>query len=86
MEAQRHWDWQLNKDVLASNTYMLENELHCDISFTFRSEGSTISAHKYMLISRSPVFEAMFTGLARDQSENVVIEDVHREYFLEMLR
>ena len=39
-----------------------------------------------MLISRSPVFCAMFTGPAKDANENVKIEDVDKETFMQMLR
>ncbi len=58
-------DWQMEKSVLECNRHMLENQLECDVKFTFLPpEGSrftyiqdpSISAHKYMLISRSPVF------------------------------
>ena len=47
---------------------------------------NTISAHKYMLISRSPVFCAMFTGPAKDDSSEIKIEDVNKDAFTEMLR
>ena len=88
-------DWQLNKTMLESNKYMLENQLECDVTFTFLPpEGCTtsqtnppsISAHKYMLISRSPVFYAMLAGPARDESGNIHIEDINKECFLDMLR
>ena len=47
---------------------------------------NTVSAHKYMLITRSPVFCAMLTGPAKDESHQVEIEDVDKGSFLEMLR
>ena len=49
-------------------------------------DGNTISAHKFMLVSRSPVFCAMFTGPAKDENSEIKIEDVDKEAFTEMLR
>ncbi len=46
----------------------------------------SISAHKYVLISRSPVFCAMLTGPARDNSDVISIEDVDRDVFQLLLR
>ena len=79
-------DWQLNKGALACHRYMLENEKYCDVTFTFPEESRGISAHKYVLISRSPVFEAMFTGPARDESGKVDIVDINKDCFKEMLK
>ena len=39
-----------------------------------------------MLISRSPVFCAMFTGPAKDVNPEIRIEDVDKDSFHEMLR
>ena len=39
-----------------------------------------------MLISRSPVFCAMFTGPAKDENNEIQIEDVDKESYVEMLR
>ncbi len=87
-------DWQLGKNVLECNKYMFENSIECDITFTFQPsdrketnmEGQLLSAHKYVLISRSPVFFAMLAGPARDESGLVGIEDIDIDSFREMLR
>ena len=39
-----------------------------------------------MLICRSPVFCAMFTGPAKDENIEIKIEDVDKNSFHEMLR
>ena len=39
-----------------------------------------------MLICRSPVFCAMFTGPAKDENSEVKIEDVNKEAFVQTLR
>ncbi len=86
MSGSQEQDWQLNKGVLACNKYMFENQLNCDVKFTFPEEKESISAHTYMLISRSPVFYAMFAGPVRDESGEVMIEDINKDCFHEMLR
>lgn len=78
--------WQLKRDVLECNLYMLEKQVECDVTFTFTEPKQSYSAHKYMLISRSPVFFAMLAGPARDKSSTIHIEDINKECFVEMLR
>ena len=95
-------DWQQNKSVLQCNKYMFENQIHCDVTFTFKTKDSRstlrhretgtpqrpnfISAHKYVLISRSPAFYAKFTGSDRDGASIMNVEDVDRAVFMKMLR
>ena len=83
--------WQVGKSLKETNLYMLENHIGCDVTFQIHSEdGSTtkISAHKYMLVSRSPVFEAMLCGPGdyKETSGHVVITDIESEVFREMIR
>ena len=95
-------DWQQNKSVLQCNKYMFENQIHCDITFTFKNKDSRgtirhretgtsqrpnfVSAHKYVLISRSPAFYAKFTGSDRDGPSSMNVEDVDKPVFIKMLR
>ncbi len=79
-------DWQCNKTVLECNQYMLEKQLDCDIKFTFPAEDKSISAHKFVLISRSPVFYAMLAGPAKDESGEVSIKEISYDCFWQMLR
>ena len=93
-EFTRPEDWQLGKKVLECNKHMFENAIECDVKFSFpppdgpkrSKEAYMISAHKYVLISRSPVFYAMLSGPARDESGRISIEDINVESFREMLR
>ena len=39
-----------------------------------------------MLVSRSPVFCAMFTGPAKDENSMIHIKDVDKDAFTQMLR
>ncbi len=87
-------DWQLGKTVLECNKHMFENNIDCDVTFSFPTsegprksmEGNILSAHKYVLVSRSPVFYAMLSGPARDESGRINIEDINMDSFREMLR
>ena len=81
---------------------MFEKQIHCDVTFTFKTKDSRsslrhgetgsslrpniISAHKYVLISRSPAFYAKFTGSDRDGASIMNVEDVDRAVFMKMLR
>jgi len=64
-------DWQNELTVTESNRYMLDNQIDCDVWFTLLPSGGasageelpvTIGAHRYVLVSRSPVFFAMLSG------------------------
>jgi len=63
-------DWQNDLTLTESNRYMLENQIDCDVWFTLLPSGGaageelpvTVGSHRYMLVSRSPVFYAMLSG------------------------
>lgn len=90
MAQNREIYWQVGKSVLECNRYMWEKKLANDIVFEVgASEGHVekISAHKYVLISRSPVFEAMFNGgLSKNTGSVVKITDVDPHAFKEALK
>lgn len=69
---------------------MLETCVSCDASFlvgTDANNTSLIKAHKYILISRSPVFYAMFCGqLASESGDTIRINDIDELAFKHMLR
>ena len=66
---------------------MLSNELVCDVEFAVGDDGDIIRAHKYMLVSSSSVFFAMFNGgLAVHHNEPQIIPDVTPEAFRAMLQ
>ena len=81
-------DWQTNKSVLECNSYMFDHQVACDIEFLVGPEGSTevIPAHQYVLISRSPVFFAMFCGELAEKGKQIRLEDVEVQAFTELLR
>lgn len=87
--------WQDNKALAETNWYMLDNEIATDVSFQLDSaDSSTKSAnivrtHKFMLVSRSRVFEAMFTGGMIESKANcdvVQVPDVQLDMFKLMLK
>nr|XP_022307254.1 BTB/POZ domain-containing protein 6-like isoform X4 [Crassostrea virginica] len=79
-------DWQTGKNVLQCNKYMLDNRLYCDVKFQVGKAGKLISAHKYVLASRSSVFAAMFYGGLPETSDVIVVSDIEPEVFDILLR
>lgn len=78
-------DWRTGKTVVQCNRHMLENELHCDVTFIVGEGRRRIPAHKYILISRSEVFEAMLVGLLHEHSREIEIPDVSPSAFWKLL-
>src|SRR6218665_2915244 len=92
MSAGIEYGWQTTKTVLECNRYMLDNEIETDVCFEFPSEDGNavcIQAHRYMLISRSPVLWTMHHGefpkRARKDTK-IIVDDIHPDVFKEMLR
>ena len=81
--------WQCGKSLNQCFSHILWNELMSDVTFNFKQYGGvplTISAHKLVLSTRSPVFEAMFRGDFLESSKSVDITDVGIASFKAMLR
>ncbi|XP_041361882.1 BTB/POZ domain-containing protein 6-B-like [Gigantopelta aegis] len=68
-------DWQTRKSLAQTNLYMLQNKVACDVTFRVGPTREIIEAHKFMLISRSHVFAAIFTGPMAEMGQ-VDIPDV----------
>lgn len=79
-------DWQAEKSVIECNKYMFLNQLHCDVTFKVGMAGKEIKAHKYILASRSNVFEAMLFGGLSETSDVIDVPDIEAEIFDAMLR
>ena len=83
--------WQLNQSLASCNRHMLTHAVACDVSFQVGpAEGSSsvVEAHKYVLMSRSPVFFAMFGGALAEgkDSKPIKVPDIEPEPFRQMLR
>ena len=79
-------DWQTGKNVLECNKYMLNNRLYCDVKFQVGKAGKLISAHKYVLASRSSVFAAMFYGCFQESTDVIKVSDIEPDVFDILLR
>ncbi|KAL3859328.1 hypothetical protein ACJMK2_009553 [Sinanodonta woodiana] len=78
-------DWQAETDVLGSNRYMLENHVACDITFYVGKQRQEITAHKYVLVSRSSVFYAMLCGPLQETGQ-IDMPDIEPYVFQHLLR
>ncbi|KAL3846927.1 hypothetical protein ACJMK2_017868 [Sinanodonta woodiana] len=79
-------DWRSYRSEKGRYIYMLENHVGCDISFSV-GEGDakgTVHAHKFILISRSSVFEEMFSGEKSPQT--IEVSETPVESFKTFLR
>ena len=79
----------MKKSLAECNTYMLENKIACDVKIICHTLGGgcvELQAHKYMLISRSPVFEAMLSGSYLESDDSIKITDIEPDVFKEVLR
>ncbi|XP_069121185.1 BTB/POZ domain-containing protein 2-like [Argopecten irradians] len=75
--------WQSGKPILQCIEHMLVNKVATDV--TLLVDGSKVEAHKFILTSRSPVFQANFDSPVSDQGE-IRIKDVSKETFDIFLR
>ena len=82
--------WQSGRSQNQCHRYMLENEVASDITIKFPESGSVgkeLAVHKYILICRSPVFEAMLTGNFQESTGHTVrIVDIDPDIFMELLK
>ncbi|KAL3858821.1 hypothetical protein ACJMK2_009073 [Sinanodonta woodiana] len=78
-------DWQTHQDVLSSNRYMFENRVACDVTFFIGKQRQEVTAHKYVLISRSSIFYAMMCGLLQETG-TINIPDIEPDVFEQLLR
>ncbi|XP_048735903.1 BTB/POZ domain-containing protein 6-like [Ostrea edulis] len=62
-----------------------DKDVHCDVTFRVGKEGKLVHVHKYVLASRSPVFDAMLYGdLA--ESDDIIVPDIEPSSFDALLR
>ena len=76
-------------DIVTCNRRMLEQQVACDVDFLLQEDDGSetvVKAHKYVLMSRSPVFLAMFNGPCAESSRQLAISDVTPLAFKAMLR
>ena len=72
--------WQENKSLAARHGHMLDTGLLSDVTFVVAPSGEEIQAHRYTLVTCSPVFEAMFCGgLEQEAGSRVEIVGIPAE-------
>ena len=89
MTSAQPCDWPVNKTVAKYNRYMLENEIETDVKFVVGPEdGDTkeFNVHKYILISRSPVFYAMLCGGLKETGDSIRVPDITVDSFHQLMR
>ncbi|XP_048241902.1 BTB/POZ domain-containing protein 6-like [Haliotis rufescens] len=77
-------NWQAGKTLAQCNLRMFDEEELCDVTFRVGSTGHVSKAHRYVLISRSCVFHAMFTGPLAETSE-VSVPEIEPKDFRQFL-
>ncbi|XP_067660782.1 BTB/POZ domain-containing protein 6-like [Haliotis asinina] len=78
-------NWQSGKSITECNLRMLDTQDFSDVTFRVGSEEQMVRAHRYVLVSRSCVFHAMFCGPLAEKGE-ITIPDIEPDIFKEFLR
>ncbi|XP_048245932.1 BTB/POZ domain-containing protein 6-like isoform X3 [Haliotis rufescens] len=78
-------NWQSGKSFPETNQHMLDSLLLADVAFLVGDQRETIQAHKFILVSRSCVFHAMFCG-SIPETDQVLIPDIQTDNFKAFLR
>lgn len=78
--------WQYSALYEDTNTYMLENEVLCDVTFLVGEAKEEMKCHKYILVSRSPVFYTMFCGSVPETTGRVVVPDIDTDVWKSLIR
>jgi speckle-type POZ protein len=76
-------DWQLERGLGDCLLVVFQQGLWTDVTFAFQEDDAIarVHAHKLVLASRSPVFQAMFYGPMSDSRHEIEITDVTADYF-----
>ncbi|XP_046564412.1 BTB/POZ domain-containing protein 6-A-like isoform X3 [Haliotis rubra] len=77
-------NWQNGRSVVECNRHMLNSKHTSDVTFRVGKDEDTVRAHRYVLISRSHVFDAMLCGPLAEK-DDIKISDVEADVFSEML-
>jgi len=88
--------WQFGKSLAECNRYMLDNQLTTDVYFEVGlpdAARGVVRAHKYVLMSRSSVFEALFCRKAASETMDeytsetkIQVCDMEASIFKEVVR
>ncbi|XP_053373266.1 BTB/POZ domain-containing protein 6-like [Mercenaria mercenaria] len=79
--------WQTERSFEQTNWHMLQDGTLCDVTFLVGNEKKEeVKAHKFILVSRSPVFYAMFCGSLAESNHTIQVPDIEPEIFRVLLR
>ncbi|XP_071104889.1 BTB/POZ domain-containing protein 2-like [Haliotis cracherodii] len=73
-------NWQSGKTVVECNMHMLTSGVSCDVTFLVGHDGQSVSAHRFVLISRSCVFAAILSEINRVDTD-MAIPDIEADDF-----
>ncbi|XP_060083780.1 BTB/POZ domain-containing protein 6-like [Ylistrum balloti] len=80
MASSPELDWQCNKSLVQCLEYLFTSGLACDVTFIVGECRTRISAHRTILVCRSPVFYAMLEGSLAEKGE-IIIPDISKKSF-----
>lgn len=80
-------DWRAGKSWTERFMYMFEHQIGCDVTFCL-DDDKKVAAHKFILINKSAVFEAMFCGSLAEKTGTKVIKipDIEVDIFMSFLK
>ena len=80
-------DWQSGRRLADCNRFMFHHEINSDVTFLLGQKKVPVKAHKYILISRSSVFQSIFCGtIAGDKDRDVIpVSDIEVDTFKSLL-
>ena len=83
-------DWQTTRPTIKERAkFLFNNNRFSDVKFVLHSESGServIPAHKLILSTGSPVFEAMFYGQLAETRDSIELPDCEYESLLELFR
>ena len=77
-------DWRIDRGIIQRQKFIFDEQRFCNVTLVLEKE--TIPAHQFILVSGSPVFEAQFTRWHHSQKTFIIVNDVQRHAFKELLR
>ncbi|XP_045199005.1 BTB/POZ domain-containing protein 6-like [Mercenaria mercenaria] len=78
-------EWQTGKSLIEANIYMLHNEIATDVIFLVGDAREEVCAHKYVMMSRSPVLLRALKDHMENTDIAVNVPDVTMETFRDVL-
>ena len=78
-------DWQSDRTLPQCTSYMFENHVSSDVTFVVGAGREEVLAHKFPLISRSAVFQAMLEESPEGRVK-IDVSDVDTTHFRIFMR